>query len=106
AAEEFHGIKIIVQDDLMPSAIRELTKEKTIVISSSRKGKSGLITIACSEDLSIDCSKIAKEIGKMLGGGGGKRTIAQAGGKVDRLEEAKKKAIEMVKKELKELETD
>jgi len=103
AAEEFHGIKIIVQDDLMPSAIRELTKEKTVVISSSKKGKSGLITIACSEDLSIDCSKIAKEIGKILGGGGGKRTIAQAGGKVDRLEEAKKKAIEMVKKEL---ETD
>jgi len=100
AAEEYEGVKIITQDNLMSSAIRELTKKKAVVISASAKGKTGMLIIACSEDLPLDCSKIAKEIGKILGGGGGKRTIAQAGGKADKLEEAKKKAIEMVKKEL------
>ncbi len=101
AAEEFHGVKIVVQDDLMPSAIRELTKESTVVISASKKGNSYLLTIACSDDLPIDCSRIAREIGSKFGkGGGGRKTIGQAGIEADKIEEAKEEAKEMIKKEL------
>ena len=102
-AEEFKGIKIIIQDDLIPSTIKELTKEKAVVISASRKGKNALLTIACSSDLPLDCSKIAKEVGKILGGGGGKRTIAQAGGTMEKLPEAKEKAIRLIKEEINEM---
>lgn len=101
--EVYKGINIIVQDEMVLSAIKDATSnEKTIVISALKKDKAGLVTIACSLDVPIDCSSIAFSIGKILGGsGGGKRNIAQAGGpKVEKLEEAKKKAIEMVKKEL------
>ena len=100
-AEEYEGVRIIVQDDLSPAAMRELTKEKSIVISASIKGKNALLTIACSEDLALDCSKIAKEIGNKLGkGGGGRKTIGQAGIDASKLEEAKKMAMEMVKGEI------
>ena len=99
--EEFKGIKIIMQDELLLQSIKELTKEKSIVISANNKNDSVILTIASSPDLPIDCSKIAKKIGKILGGGGGKKTIGQAGGKnVDKIEEAKKLALKLIKKEI------
>ena len=100
-AEEYKGVKIIVEDELTTQAIRELTKEKTVVISASKKGKNALLTIACSADLPIDCAKIAKEIGNKFGrGGGGRKTIGQAGIEINKIDEAKKEAKEMVKKGL------
>ena len=101
--EVHRGINIILQDEMVPSAIKDATStKKTIVISALKKEKAAMITIACSDDAPIDCSSIASSIGKLLGGsGGGKKHIAQAGGpNIEKLEEAKKKAIEMVKKEL------
>ncbi len=100
-AEEYKGIKIVVEDELTMQAIRELTKEKTIVISSSKKGENILLTIASSDDLPLDCSEIAKEIGNKFGkGGGGRRTIGQAGIDANKIKEAKKKAKEMIKEEI------
>ncbi|KAA0000223.1 MAG: alanine--tRNA ligase [Thermoplasmata archaeon] len=100
-AEEYEGVKLIVQDDLMPSAIKELTKENAVVISASVRGKNAVLTIACSEDLAIDCSEIAKEIGTKFGkGGGGRETIGQAGIELNKIEEAKNDAKEMIRKEL------
>ena len=103
AVETFKGIKIITQDGLTPAAIKSITGEgKTIVISGNESGKSAMITIASSSDVNIDCSKIASEAGRILGGrGGGRREVAQAGGPLtDKLGEAKKKAVEEVKKQL------
>jgi alanyl-tRNA synthetase len=104
-AELFQGIKIIIQDDLTPSAIKDITqKGKTIVISGSATEKSGMIRIAVSSDVNIDCSTVAQTVGKIMGGsGGGKRVVAQSGGpNIHRLEEAKKRAVAMIKKQLKE----
>ncbi|RLF30734.1 MAG: alanine--tRNA ligase [Thermoplasmata archaeon] len=99
-AVEYEGVKIITSDNLLPSAIKELTREKAVVISGSVKGERAILTIASSPDLPIDCSEIAREVGKMMDGGGGKKTIAQAGGSPERLAEAKEKAIELVKAEI------
>jgi len=61
-----------------------------------------MITIASSSDVNIDCSKIASEAGRILGGrGGGRREVAQAGGPdLDKLDEAKARALEIVKTEI------
>ena len=102
AAMEYEGVRIIMQDNLVPSAIKELTKEKAIVISGNIKGERAMLTIASSPDVDIDCASMAKEIGaKMGGGGGGRKTIGQAGLEAGKLEEAKKVAMEMVKEALK-----
>ncbi len=101
--ENFKGIKIITQDGLTPAAIKSITgKGKTIVISGNKSEKSAMITVAASSDINIDCSKIASEAGSILGGkGGGRREVAQAGGPLmDKLEEAKEKAVEAAKKQL------
>ena len=99
-AVEYEGVKIITSDNLLPSAIKELTREKAVVISGNVKGERAILTIASSPDLPIDCSEIAREVGKMMDGGGGKKTIAQAGGSPEHLAEAKEKAIELVKAEI------
>lgn len=105
-AMEYEGIKIIMQDNLLPSAIKELTKEKAVVISGSRKDDKAILTIACSEDLPLDCSSVAMEIAKKMGGkGGGRKTIAQIGIGADKLEETKKIAIEFVKEKIKEVKS-
>jgi len=101
-AEIYRGIKIIVEDGLATQTIRELTKEKSTVVISSNILPSGnaSIFIARSEDLYIiDCSKIAFEIGKLLGGkGGGKPQVAQAGGpNKEKLKEAINLAKQLIK---------
>lgn len=103
--EVYKGVKFIVQDEMTASALKEITKKpKTFAISGNRlPSGNAVVTIARSSDITIDCAYIAKEIGKSLGGsGGGKPEVAQAGGpKVERLEEAKKRAVALVKKQLK-----
>ena len=70
---------------------------KIILIGS----KSGL-TCACSENLTnihnIDCSKIIKESGKILGGGGGgSKTLAQSGGpNKHKIDEAFNKTVNLI----------
>jgi len=100
-AIEYKGIKIIMQDGLLKEAIRDLTKEKSVVISTNKKNDNIILTIASSPDLSIDCSSIAKAVASKLGGGGGgRKTVAQAGIKLDKIEEAKKIVLEMIKEGL------
>ena len=73
-------------------AVREI--DDRVVIISSKKG----ITCSCSDNLvekyNFDCSSIVREAGKILGGGGGgKNTLAQAGGpNIHMLNDAKEKA--------------
>lgn len=98
--EEYNGIKIIIHDDLALKTIKELTREKSVVISAMQKDKNAIITIACSPDLPLDCSIIAKSLAEKFGGkGGGRRTIGQAG-IYRNLDDAKKEAISMVKDEI------
>ncbi|MBC7128808.1 MAG: alanine--tRNA ligase [Thermoplasmatales archaeon] len=97
-AEFYEGIKIINQNELVPSSIKELTKEKAVVVSASIKEENAIITLACSPDISLDCSKIVKTLSQK---GGGKRTIAQASIEKDRAEEFKKDAIRIIKEEIK-----
>ncbi len=100
-AIEYKGIKIIMQDRLLKEAIRDLTKEKSVVISTSKKNDNAILTIASSPDLPIECSKIAKTVANQLGSkGGGKKTIGQVGVKAGDAEKAKEMALEIVKKEL------
>jgi len=102
-AMEYEGVRIIMQENLLPSAIKELTRKMAVVLSGSIKDKKAILTIACSEDLFIDCSLIAREVGEKIGGkGGGRKTIAQIGMEGGKLEEAKKIAVEIVKEKIKE----
>ena len=100
-AMEYEGVKIIMQDNLLSSAIKELTKKRAVVISGSVKENKAIITIASSPDIAMDCSEMAKEIGERMGGrGGGRATIGQVGIEASKLEDAKKMAVEMVKREI------
>ena len=78
----------------------ELTKDKNVIaILGSDKG-GGKIVVACSKNLEIDCTEIAKESAKIIGGsGGGRKDFAQAGGSFSgNIGEAIKFAEKMVKK--------
>lgn len=103
SVEIFNGVKIVIQDDMTPSAIKGITdKENSVVVSGSKTEKSAIIRIARSPDVNVDCTAVALEAGRMLGGrGGGKKEVAQAGGPdLDKLDEAKARAIEIVKDQL------
>ncbi len=102
AVEMFNGIKIVTQDDMMPSAIKGITDGGNSVVVSGSATEKARITIACSPGVNVDCRAIAEEAGIVLGGrGGGRREVAQAGGpNTEKLEEAKKRAVEMIKKQL------
>jgi len=101
----YHGIKIVDQDNLTQSAIKDITfGEKAVVISGNTQGDKATLYIASSPELDIDCSAIAMPSGQILGGrGGGKKDMAQAGGPYfDKLPDAKKQAIDLVKKQIEE----
>ncbi len=99
--EEFNGVKIIMQDNLSPKTMKELTQHKSVVITASKKNGNAILTIACSPDLNIDCSEIAKKVGEKFGGkGGGRKTIGMTGINQEKIEDAKKEALETVKKAL------
>jgi alanyl-tRNA synthetase len=69
-----------------------------VVLGSDYEG--GKIILGRSKDLDLDCAALAKEAGKLLGGGGGgKPEFAQAGGSSDNLE----KVMVEIKKILKKL---
>jgi alanyl-tRNA synthetase len=58
----------------------------------------GKIIIARSSDLDLNCAELAKEAGKLLGGGGGgKPEFAQAGGASENLGSAVKEIIKSIK---------
>jgi len=100
--EEYYGIRIIMQDEMAAKTIKELTNEKSVVISASMKNDNAILTIACSPDLSLDCSEIAKNVASKFGSkGGGKRTIGMAGIKSNDMEKAKEEVLKMVKEAIK-----
>jgi alanine--tRNA ligase len=73
---------------------------KTIACLRDEQG----IIIASSPDINIDLRPIAREIGRMLGGGGGgKRDMVRCGGpKIDRIQEALERAERLIIKILKQ----
>ncbi len=103
--EDFHGVRIVTQDELSPGAIRDITGQgDTVVISKHLDDGAAAIHIARSGDIDLDCGVIAREIGDTLGGGGGgKPEVAQAGGpNVEALDDAFEQALTLVKEQLKE----
>lgn len=103
--EDFHGVRIITQDNLGMGAIRDITGQgNTVVVSKRIDDGTATIHIARSPDINIDCSATVREIGDALGGGGGgKPEVAQAGGpNIDALDEAFEQAIALIKEQLKE----
>lgn len=103
AREDYQGVHIVTQDGLTSAAIRDITAQgDTVVVSADITSDAARLTIAASEELGVDCGAIAKEVGTLLGGsGGGKPGVAQAGGpQVDRLSEAKERAVALLKQQL------
>ena len=103
--EEFHGIRIVTQDNLGTGAVKDITDQGgTVVVSKSIADEIAAIHIARSSDIDIDCGAIARTIGGMLGGGGGgKPEVAQAGGpNTEALDDAFQQAMSLVKQQLKE----
>jgi alanyl-tRNA synthetase len=87
----------------------EITKNQmgTIALSYSATATSGTIIMSGSMDVTkagFDASKIIKEVAPIFGGGGGGRpNFAQGGGtQPEKLQEAIKKAEEIIKKQLKQ----
>lgn len=104
--------KVVVKltNDLTPSLIKNLAdslREKIgsgIVVIGNKSDEKASILVALTPDLTkkFNAVKIAKELGKMIGGGGGgKPEIAEAGGKnVDALENSLNCALDVIRKSL------
>ena len=85
-------------EELIALGRKVFDMQKTVVILGCDY-EGGKIIIARSKDLDINCRELAKEAGKMFGGGGGgKPEFAQAGGQIKDLE----KAVSEIKKKVKE----
>ncbi len=69
---------------ILTDELKELYKNKLFCVFSNIVNKRPVIVFGCTPDLKdqgIDCSKIAREVSKIIkGGGGGKAEFAQAGG--------------------------
>ncbi len=86
-------------EELIATGREVYDMEKTVAILGC-DFEGGKIIIARSKDLDIDCVALAKDAGKLLGGGGGgKPEFAQAGGSGDGLD----KVVDEIKKKLKSL---
>jgi alanyl-tRNA synthetase len=106
--KESGGTKFIIKavDGLNPSLVKNLAdslREKMgsgIVVIGNKLDEKVSILVAVTPDLLpvYNASKIVKELGKIIGGGGGgKPEIAEAGGKdIDRLKEALDGAIDII----------
>lgn len=102
------GTKVVTRtvENLNPSLIKNLAdtlREKLgsgIVVIGNKSDHKVSILVALTPDLTkrFSAIKIAKELGKIIGGGGGgKPDIAEAGGKnTEALEEALRKASEII----------
>ncbi len=110
-AVEAGGVKIISHrfTDVDPGAMRELSDKirereqvSLVCFGSEVKGKAMLLYAATkgAVDKGIDCGALIKETVKLVGGGGGgRKDMAQAGGKNPAgLDEALKAAVEMAVK--------
>jgi alanyl-tRNA synthetase len=88
----------IIFEELLAMGRKVYDMEKTLAILGCDYEGAKLI-IARSKDLDINCAALAKDAGKLLGGGGGgKPEFAQAGGS---LSEGLAKAVEEIKKMIK-----
>ncbi|MEM2994636.1 MAG: alanine--tRNA ligase [Candidatus Bathyarchaeia archaeon] len=112
--KEVGGIKLIVRDfrdsidvDRMVQTANEMIKRDgaTVTIFYGSNGKTARVMVMAGKkavEKGVNASEIAKEASAVLGGGGGgKPNFAQGGGtKVDKLEEAVKKAEGVLRKQL------
>jgi len=105
---EVNGIKVIskVLDGVdvnglrgLSDKIREKEQNSVVLLGTENNGKAMLLYAGTknSVDKGIDCGKLVKETVSMVGGGGGgRKDMAQAGGKSpEHLDEAIKKAHEL-----------
>lgn len=112
-AEEVSGVKIVTRkledataDDLRKTAdmLRKTAQEVAIVLGSSQDGRVTLISALSSKLVKsgLHAGNIAKEVAKVVGGGGGGRPdMAQAGGQYpDKLDEALGFAAELLKNKI------
>ncbi len=87
----------------LADTLRQQIKSGVVVIGNRLGGKAALL-VALTEDLTqkLKAVDLARELGKIIGGGGGgKADIAEAGGKKpEALEEALKQAAEVLRKRL------
>ncbi|HVP93119.1 MAG TPA: DHHA1 domain-containing protein, partial [Acidobacteriota bacterium] len=114
SAEEIKGVKLVMRDfmesvdvDRMVQTASEMIKrdEATVAIFYGADAKNARIMIMAGEaalEKGVNANEIAREASATIGGGGGgKPNFAQGGGtKVDKLQEAIKKAEETLKKQL------
>ncbi len=112
-AVEVNGLKVITStfkemsvDELrsLSDMIRSRAKESVVCLGSAVKGKAMLLCAATQPAIEkgIDCNAVIGEISKIVsGGGGGRKDMAQAGGKSpENLEQAVAKSIESIKNRL------
>jgi len=110
-AEDFNGYKIITYSfkDIDVASMREFaddikSKEDGAVIffGANNEGKATLLysTTKKAMGAGIDCGKLIKETSKFVkGGGGGRKDMAQAGGKdATGIDQALKSAVDVTKK--------
>jgi len=112
--KEIGGIKLVLRDfrdsidvDRMVKTANEIIKrdEATVTIFYGANGKNVRIMVMAGKaalEKCVNADEIAKEASAVIGGGGGgKPNFAQGGGtKVDKLQEAIKKAEECMKRQL------
>jgi alanyl-tRNA synthetase len=81
--------------------IRSKNRNTVVLFGSNTDGKALLLFAATNNAVKkgIDCGKIIKEVSRLVGGGGGgRKDMAQAGGKSpDRLDDAIKQAVSMAR---------
>jgi len=86
---------------LLTDRIRE-RDSKAIVLNLIKQDKKAIVLMACSKEAvkkGIDCGKIVRDVCEVLGGkGGGRPDFAQGGGnKIENLDLAAQRAIELIK---------
>ncbi len=111
SAREINGVKIISKvfkdvdvDTLrqLSDSIRERVQSSVVCFGSDTGGKAMLLYAATNKavEKGIDCGKLVKEtVGIVGGGGGGRKDMAQAGGKdSSNLEKAVNEAVKLAEK--------